>query len=59
LVAILFFVGIKMLLHDVWKPEEWMSLAVIFLSLATGIGVSWMKAKDVTPVAPVEEEILD
>lgn len=59
LVAILFFVGIKMLLHDVWKPEEWMSLVVIFLSLATGIGVSWMKAKDAPPVAPIEEEIAD
>ena len=58
LVAILFFVGIKMLLHEVWKPEELMSLVVIFVSLLTGIAVSLVKAKDAPPT-PVEEDLAD
>jgi len=59
LVAILFFVGIKMMLHDVWKPAEWVSLAVIFVSLAAGGVISLIKAKDALPVTSVEEEIVD
>ncbi len=57
LVAILFFVGVKMMLHEVWNPEEWVSLAVIFVSLATGVVVSLIKAKDL--VVPVEEPPVD
>ncbi|MDZ4678796.1 MAG: TerC family protein [Saprospiraceae bacterium] len=57
LVAILFFVGVKMLLHEVWKPEEWMSLAVIFVALASGIAVSLIKAKDLPAV--VEDTPVD
>jgi len=60
LVAILFFVGVKMLLHEVWHPEEWVSLAVIFLSLATGVAYSLYKAKNAPPAVTqetvVEEE---
>lgn len=35
--AILFFVAGKMLLHDLWHPAEWVSLAVIFVFLAGGV----------------------
>ena len=58
LVAILFFVGIKMMLHEVWKPEEWLSLVVIFVSLAVGVVVSLIKAKDL-PVPVVEDSPMD
>jgi len=37
LVVILSFVGLKMLLSDYVHPEEWVSLMVIVVSLATGI----------------------
>lgn len=58
LVAILFFVGIKMMLHEVWKPEEWLSLVVIFVSLAVGVVVSLIKAKDL-PAPVVEDSPMD
>ena len=40
LIAILSFVGLKMLLHDFYVVPEWASLAFIALSLAIGIIVS-------------------
>jgi tellurite resistance protein TerC len=46
LIAILLFVGIKMLIpHDVIEIPEWVSLGFIALSLLTGIAVSLSKAK--------------
>ncbi len=59
LVAILFFVGIKMMLHEVWKPQEWMSLGVIFLSLAAGVVISLVKAQSGAPPVKVDERIED
>lgn len=40
LALILVFVGVKMLLHTVWHPEDWVSLVVIFGLLAGGVVVS-------------------
>lgn len=40
LVIILFFVGVKLLLQHHVEFPEWLSLAVIFVSLASGIGLS-------------------
>jgi len=40
LALILVFVGVKMLLHEVWHPADWVSLAVIFGLLAAGVAVS-------------------
>jgi tellurite resistance protein TerC len=37
LIAILSFVGLKMLLHDFIEMPEWVSLAFIALSLITGL----------------------
>ncbi len=43
LALILFFVGVKMMLHTVWHPPEWISLAVIFGLLAGGIAISLLR----------------
>ncbi|XLS27968.1 TerC family protein [Flavobacteriaceae bacterium M23B6Z8] len=43
LVVILSFVGIKLLLTHHIKFPEWLSLTVIFVSLAAGIGYSYLK----------------
>lgn len=40
LALILAFVGVKMMLHEVWHPADWVSLVVIFGLLAAGIAVS-------------------
>jgi tellurite resistance protein TerC len=40
LIAILSFVGLKMLLHEIIEIPEWASLAFIALSLLAGILVS-------------------
>ncbi len=48
LIAILSFVGLKMLLHDYIQIPEWGSLAFIALSLIIGIVVSIKMAKDDT-----------
>lgn len=40
LVVILGFVGVKMILHDIYDFPEWLSLSVIVLSLAGGITAS-------------------
>ena len=45
LIAILSFVGLKMLLHDFIEIPEWISLAFIAISLLTGIVVSLKKNK--------------
>ncbi|WP_020567678.1 TerC family protein [Neolewinella persica] len=37
LALILLFVGVKMMLHQVWHPEDWISLVVIFGLLAGGV----------------------
>jgi len=46
LIAILSFVGIKMLLHDFIELPEWVSLAFIALSLITGVLVSLRMSKE-------------
>lgn len=37
LALILVFVGVKMMLHEIWHPEDWISLVVIFSLLAGGV----------------------
>jgi tellurite resistance protein TerC len=45
LIAILSFVGLKMLLHDFVEIAEWFSLAFIALSLFIGIIISLQLSK--------------
>lgn len=40
LALILTFVGIKLMLHEIWHPEEWVSLVVIFATLTAGVLIS-------------------
>ena len=49
LIAILSFVGLKMLLHDFIELPEWVSLGFIALSLIIGIIVSLKMNKDENP----------
>lgn len=49
LIAILFFVGIKMLLVHFYKFPEWVSLCFIGIALATGVIVSLKKANTQEP----------
>ncbi|WP_353083135.1 TerC family protein [Flavobacterium sp.] len=49
LIAILFFVGIKMLLVHFYKFPEWVSLSFIAIALATGVIVSLKKANTQEP----------
>jgi tellurite resistance protein TerC len=44
LIAILSFVGLKMILHEYIKLPEWVSLAFIALSLIIGIVISLRKS---------------
>ena len=53
LIAILSFVGLKMLLHDYIEVPEWASLAFIALSIIIGVVVSLRMSKDEIP----EEDI--
>ena len=46
LIAILSFVGLKMLLHNYIEVPEWASLGFIALSLLTGVLVSLKLNKD-------------
>jgi tellurite resistance protein TerC len=46
LIAILTFVGLKMLLHELYEVPEWASLAFIALSLIIGIIVSLKRSKE-------------
>jgi tellurite resistance protein TerC len=43
--AILIFIGIKMLLHQWWKPAPWQSLVVIIFLLATSVVASLIAAR--------------
>ena len=64
LALILVFVGVKMLLHQVWHPADWVSLAVIFALLTGGVLISLLrpapvKAPDDPTENPLREEIPD
>ncbi len=50
LIAILSFVGLKMLLHDYIEVPEWASLGFIAVALSIGIYVSFHKSKNETEV---------
>lgn len=54
LVIILFFVGVKLLLQHHIEFPEWLSLAVIFASLASGVGFSLL-IKEKEPLEEKEE----
>ncbi len=55
LALILAFVGIKMLLHEVWHAPDWVSLVVIFGLLSGGIAVSLLRPAPVdAPADPTE-----
>ncbi len=43
LALILSFVGVKLMLHEIWHPEEWISLAVIFTTLTAGVVLSLLR----------------
>lgn len=46
LVVILAFVGVKLMLHEVWHPQAWVSLLVIVVVLAAGVvGSLWLTRK--------------
>ena len=49
LAAILVFVGVKMLLLDVYKIPIWLSLSVIALCLAVAVGLSLYRTRDRHP----------
>ena len=49
LIAILFFVGIKMISIHFYKFPEWVSLCFIAIALATGVIVSLKKANSIEP----------
>ncbi|MDD5151573.1 MAG: TerC family protein [Flavobacterium sp.] len=49
LIAILSFVGLKMLLHNYYEIPEWISLTFIALSLTIGIVVSLKMNKKIVP----------
>jgi len=51
LAAILVFVGVKMLLLDVWKVPIWLSLTVIALSITTAVAMSLRATRDL-PALP-------
>ncbi|KFF13860.1 TerC family protein [Flavobacterium hydatis] len=55
LIAILSFVGLKMLLHDYIEVPEWGSLTFIGLSLAVGIIVSLRLSKNKEEISKTEE----
>ncbi|HEX9969912.1 MAG TPA: TerC family protein [Acidimicrobiales bacterium] len=55
--AILAFVGLKMLLAEVYHPPMWLSLGVIFLALFVSIGLSLRAEKRELAEAVVEDSI--
>ena len=58
LAMILVFVGVKMMLHGVWHPADWVSLAVIFGLLAGGVVLSLLrKAPASAPEDPTENPV--
>lgn len=56
LIAILTFVGLKMLLHSVFEVPEWASLGFIALSLLVGIVVSLQVSKREAAERPSRDE---
>ncbi len=54
LALILAFVGVKMMLHQVWHPADWVSLAVIFGLLSAGVAFSLLSP---APAAPPKETV--
>lgn len=56
LIAILTFVGIKMLAHSYYEIPEWASLGFIALSLTTGILYSLYRSKKETNEKPSRDE---
>jgi tellurite resistance protein TerC len=42
--AVLIFIGVKMLMHDWWKPTPWLSLLIILTLLGTSIVASLIAA---------------
>ena len=56
LIAILSFVGLKMLLHDYIEIPEWGSLGFIALALIVGIIVSLQKSKKIEEAKPSRDE---
>ena len=56
LIAILTFVGIKMLIIHYYKFPEWISLSFIAISLLTGIVVSLLKTEKEELEKPSKEE---
>lgn len=46
---ILFYVAVKMLLHDYWHPQEWLSLAVIGITLGGGVLYSLTRKEKTQP----------
>jgi len=49
LAAILIFIGVKMLLHELWHPPHWVSLLVIVLLLGASIVASLIAARREEP----------
>jgi len=56
LIAILSFVGLKMLLHDFIEIPEWASLGFIAFALIVGIIVSLQKSKTIEETKPARDE---
>lgn len=60
LALILVFVGVKMLLHQVWHPADWVSLAVIFGLLTAGVLISLTRsAPAAAPDDPTENPVVE
>lgn len=51
LAIVLAFVGVKMLLTDMWHPPMWLSLGVIALVLGGSILISWWRTRPPAPPA--------
>ena len=56
LIAILSFVGLKMLLHDFMEIPEWCSLGFIALALIVGIIISLQKSKAIEESKPSRDD---
>ena len=52
LAVVLAFVGLKMLLKDVWHPQAWLSLTIIAVVLGGSIAISWFTTRPGRPTAP-------
>ncbi len=52
LAIVLAFVGVKMLVKDLWHPAAWMSLAFIVVVLAGSIAISWWSTRPGREVRP-------